>query len=93
MTFSAARTARSVRSLSSNTTRVDQRVFSRLHQSKQYQLTPCKLLKRTAMGFGEEEEDEHNLVRQPDDVGNEVLPLDIGKSNRVDEGVEECGKA
>lgn len=52
----------------------------------------CKFFKCMVMGFGEEEEDEYNFVCQLDDVGNEVFLLDIGKSNWVDEGVEECGK-
>jgi hypothetical protein len=39
-----------------------------------------------SISFREEEVDKHNLKAKPNDVHNQILPIDIFEADRVDEG-------
>jgi hypothetical protein len=54
-------------------------------------LTERQLLEGTALGFGEEEENDHNLKGQPAGVNNQPAPLDALKAYGVHVGGEESG--
>ena len=49
-------------------------------------LTEMQFFQCLSISFREEEVDKHNLKAKPNDVHNQILPIDIFEADRVDEG-------